>query len=67
MDVSRVSQAVGWSRTAESSAGPESRPRAAPDELPPRRGNFVRGAIIGLILVTPFWVAVAYFLIRMLR
>jgi hypothetical protein len=67
MDVSRVSRAVGWSRTAGSSAAPQTRPRVAAEETPRREGNFVRGAIIGLILVAPFWVAVAYFFIRLLR
>jgi hypothetical protein len=67
MDVSHVSRAAGWSRPAVSPAAPEVRPRVAVDDRAYRDGNFFRGVIIGLIIVTPFWAAVAYVVTRLLR
>ncbi len=50
-----------------SPAAPEVRPRVAVDDRAYRDGNFFRGVIIGLIIVTPFWAAVAYVVTRLLR
>jgi hypothetical protein len=67
MNVSHVGRATSWSTTAAASASQKARLQVAGQDSPRPERNFFRGAIIGLIIVAPFWAAVAWVVRGMLR
>jgi hypothetical protein len=67
MDVTYGRRPASWPTIADASVARETTTPEASDDAPGPDGRFVRGAMIGLIIVAPFWVAVAWGVVRLFR
>jgi hypothetical protein len=67
MDVTYGRRTASWPTIAGASATQETTTPAAPNGGPVPDGRFVRGALIGLAIVAPFWGAVAWGVMRLFR
>jgi len=67
MDATIVSRPNGWQKIAVASVKQDAAPQVAADDAPGTEGRFVRGAMIGLVIVAPFWAAVAWSVVRLLH
>jgi hypothetical protein len=67
MDITYGRRTASWPSIASESVMQETVAPAASDNAPGPDGRFFRGAVIGLVLVTPFWVAVGWGVVRLFR
>jgi len=67
MDVTYVSRPDGWPAIAGDSVTQDTATPAASNDAPGPDGRFMRGALIGLVIVAPFWLAVGWGLVRLFR